>query len=90
MIKLLAIAALSVSLMACQAAPVKQDPNQPISIIGLAVCGHWMGAVVVTRDGKVHPSNTVSAEQAKVIADGLPEGSKVVAGAPCTDSSTST
>jgi hypothetical protein len=57
--------------------------GEPITIIGLGACGKWMGGIIVTRDGKPHPSNEITEEMATKLAKSLPEGNNTMAMAPC-------
>jgi len=62
--------------------PVKSEPKI-ISVIGLGECDHWLGGIAVTSDGQLHGSNDMSSEQAAALAKGLPEGTSMLAMAPC-------
>jgi hypothetical protein len=57
--------------------------NEPISVIGFAVCNQWTGAAVVTGDGIVHGSTDITPEQATAIAKGLPVHHSMLATGPC-------
>lgn len=62
---------------------LKRAEPQIIAVIGLGECDKWMGAIVVTSDGKVHGSNTMTAEQAAALAQPLPNDHSTLAMAPC-------
>jgi hypothetical protein len=77
-------------LAGCAAAPEKPKEPKIISVIGLGVCGKWMGGIAVTSDGKVHPSSDMTREQAVELIKPLPEGTSTVAMGPCISGGTDT
>jgi hypothetical protein len=59
------------------------NPTKTISLIGIEVCDQWMGAVVVTQDGNVHPSTEITIAAARAIASALPKTNIIVSQGPC-------
>ena len=54
--------------------PVADPAKTPLSAIGLYRCGEVSGAVVVTKDGKIHPVFGLSLAELKAIGDAVPAG----------------
>jgi hypothetical protein len=82
---------IAVSLVALAAGCAKHvEAPKAIAVIGVAECGKWMGAIVVDPSGALHPSNSITAEQAVAIANTLPPANSTVADAPCVSQGTGT
>ena len=62
--------------------------NEPLAEIGVALCKNFLGVVVVSKDGKVHPKSGITPEQAIELAKGLPETSLMAVMIPCPGTST--
>jgi len=74
--KLFATIAL-LALVGCASVPKQPavDPAKtPLSALGLYRCGEVAGAVVVTKDGKIHMVFDLTLAQLKAIGDAVPAG----------------
>lgn len=75
------VLAMCLLLTACAVPP--SPPPSVLAFIGLGACGKWMGGIVVTSDGQVHPSNEITEDQALALIKPLPKGTSTMAMAPC-------
>jgi hypothetical protein len=51
---------------------VYKHSGDPMTVIGVQACKKFLGVLIVTRDGVVHPAAGVTREAAQQMADALP------------------
>jgi hypothetical protein len=61
----------------------KAHADDPISIIGVGICKHFIGVIIVSRDGSVHDAPGVSLPAAQEAAATLPEANSTLVNIAC-------
>lgn len=68
----------------------KAHKNDPLAVIGVGSCQHWLGALGITKDGVVHAFPDVSPEVAQALSKTLPDANSGLINIPCGSGDTTT
>lgn len=57
--------------------------GDPVSIVGIGACKTWMGVIIISRDGVIHPEPEITPELAQQMAKTLPAANAGLVNIPC-------